>query len=365
MKRRVIFKLLSILGVVVFLSVCFAGCRKPVQNSKPTTITVTDMAGRVVEIPKEVNKVLCTSPPTTMLVYMLAPDKLGGWNFKPRGKYIKTVYKNLPVVGGWFGKQSGNYETFMKMQPDIILEGFTNQGNVAVSSLNERQKKMGNIPVVGIKETVNVEGYRDAIEFVGKLLGVEGQAKDLLSFYKRVLNKVKSVVSNTPEEERVRVYYAEGPKGLQTDPKGSFHSSLIELCGGINVAECPIKKGYGRTEVSIEQVILWDPDIIITGDPEFYKEVYADPKWKSIKAVRTGKVYLYPHNPFSWFDRPPGINRIIGIPWTAKILYPDKFSSLDLKSYVKKFYLKFYHYPLTDKEVNSILHKSELKGIKQ
>jgi len=355
------FKVVSRLLVFVMITVALVVCVSQAEE-QATTRLINDMAGRIIEIPIEVNKVLSTSPPTTMLIYMLAPDKLGGWNFKPKGKYVKSEYKNLPVVGGWFGKQSGNYETFMKMEPDIILGGFTNQGNVTVSSLNERQTKMGNIPIVGIKDTVNVEGYGDAIEFVGKLLGVEGQAKNLLSYYKRVLSKVKSAVSNIPEEERVSVYYAEGPKGLQTDPKGSWHSSLIELCGGINIAECPIKKGYGRTEVSIEQIISWDPDIIITGDSEFYKEVYTDFKWKSIKAVRTGKVYLYPHDPFSWFDRPPGINRIIGIPWTAKVLYPDKFSDLDLKSKAREFYTRFYNYILTDEELNAILRGTGLLG---
>ena len=111
----------------------------------------------------------------------------------------------------------------------------------------------------------------------------------------------------------------------------------------------------GMTPVSMEQVTTWDPDIIIVGDPGFYKTIYNDTLWMPIKALKNHRVYLVPQSPFTWFDRPPGVNRIIGIPWTAKVLYPDKFSDMDLPALTKEFYSKFYHYNLTDNEVNTLL----------
>jgi iron complex transport system substrate-binding protein len=73
-------------------------------------------------------------------------------------------------------------------------------------------------------------------------------------------------------------------------------------------------------------------------------------------------VYMVPKAPQSWMDRPPGVNQIIGIPWMAKVLYPDQFQSIGLKSMTKEFYSEFYHYNLTDAEASGILSSSGLKG---
>jgi iron complex transport system substrate-binding protein len=73
-------------------------------------------------------------------------------------------------------------------------------------------------------------------------------------------------------------------------------------------------------------------------------------------------VYLSPQSPFKWFDKPTGANMIIGIPWVAKILYPDKFQDLNLTADVKEFYSEFYHYDLTDDDVNNILKGSGMNA---
>jgi len=73
-------------------------------------------------------------------------------------------------------------------------------------------------------------------------------------------------------------------------------------------------------------------------------------------------VYLAPQGPFKWFGQPDGANMIIGIPWTAKILYPDKFKSLDLTDEVKEFYSEFYHYDLSDDDVTKLLKGSGMNS---
>jgi iron complex transport system substrate-binding protein len=316
------------------------------------------MAGREVTVPAEIESVLCTSPPSTMLVYMVAPDKLLGWNSAPTEeskRYIPEPYASLPEIGGWFGKQTGNYETFISMHPDIVLEGFNTGGDVT-DTITERQQKMGSIPVVGVEDTVNSSGYAAPVRFAGDLLGEEEQASSMIAFYEGVLSTVTERVAAIPENERVRVYYAEGPEGLWTDPSGSQHSELIDLCGGKNVADCAITPGYGRTEVSMEQVLTWDPEVILVGDPVFYRSVESDPVWQDITAVKTHRVYLIPTTAFCWFDRPPGINRIIGIPWTAKTLYPDLFEDMDLVAQVREFHEVYLHVTLSDDEIEQLLN---------
>lgn len=322
------------------------------------TKTITDMVGRTVVVPQTITRVLTTGPPTTIATFVLAPDKLIGVNFDPNkvngSVYMPAHYLSLPNVGGWFGKTTGNYETFISMKPDVIIYGGENGGNFT-GTLDEHQQKFGTIPVVGVLDAMNATGYDASIRFLGNLLGADEQAASLSEFYNRVLSNVTSRVSGIPAGERVRVYYAEGPKGLQTDPSGSTHSDLIELAGGVNVADCQILPGMGMTPVSMEQVTKWNPDVMIVGDPGFYSSVSNDTLWQSIPAVKNHRVYLVPQSPLTWFDRPPGVNRIIGIPWTAKVLYPEKFGDLNMPALTREFYSKFYHYDLTDSELNSLL----------
>lgn len=324
---------------------------------------VIDMAGREVPLPPEINGIAATSPPVSMTLYMLAPDKMLAWNSDQSGiKYMPEKYRTLPVTGGWFSTQTGNYETFLSMSPDVVFEGFDYQSDPG-TTIEERQQNMGSIPVVAVMDARDARNYPASIEFLGKVLGAEEKANELISFYTRMYKVVNTTVAGIPESEKKRVYYAEGPKGLQTDPSGSYHSQLIDMCGGINVANGPINMGSGMTQVSMEEIIQWNPDIIIANNPQFYNGVYSDPLWQNITAVKNKEVYLTPSAPFNWFDRPPGTNTIIGIPWTAKVLYPERFQDLDISALTKEFYSDFYHYDLTDGEVNSILRSSGLRDI--
>lgn len=362
MKNRFLKRVFILLVVIALISMIIGCTSQPkekvsqVGNQVVDSRAVTDMLNREVEVSTKVNKVLSTSPPSTMLLYMLAPDKLGGWNFRPNGQYIPEKYHNLPVVGGWFGKQGGNYEEFLALEPDLVVEGFTIDGKV-LETVKERQQKLGQIPVVGIANTTNPQEWVELIRFTGDLLGRENQAEELISFYQQAVSYVKDRVEDIPQAKRKRVYYAE-KNGLFTEPQGSRHARLIDLCGGVNVAKVPVKKGYGMAKVSIEKIIKWNPEVIIVGrgsNQKTYQQILTDPRWKELDAVKEGRVYLRPTNPFSWLDGPPGVNQIIGIYWLAKKLYPNRFKELNLKSKAKEFYAKFYHYQLNEQEMNKLL----------
>ena len=355
-----------ILVAAVFL-IAAAGVGHYITENQYITLgdntTITDMANRTLTVPVSVNKVLATSPPTTVIVYMLAPDKLLAFNYvvtDEEKKYMPDKYKNLPSVGGWYGSQSGSYEEFISMHPDVIFDGVTQptssyQHSATLATLQERQQQFGLIPDVGVVDSNDITLFNPSISFIGKVLGAKDTADKLTGFNDRVQKEVKDVVSTIPESEKVTVYYAEGSTGLQTDPSGSSHSQLIDFCGGINVANVQIQGGAGHSEVSMEQILNWNPEVIITTDPTFYANVYTSSSWSGINAVKNKRVYLSPQSPFKWFDRPTGANMIMGIPWTAKVLYPDKFKDLDLNSLVKEFYSEFYHYDLSDEEINNIL----------
>ena len=331
--------------------------------------TITDMANRTLTVPSPVNHVLATSPTTTIMVYMIAPEKLLAFNYQTSAEeqaYMPDQYKNLPSAGGWYGSQTADYEQYISMNPDVIFDSVSTSDSgsedaATVATLNARQKKLGSIPDVGVADTSDVTTFSSSIEFLGKILGNEDKAKKLNDFNAKVQKEVKNGVSSIPDSTKVTVYYARGSNGLQTSPSGSAHTQLIEICGGKNVvsAQAGVE---GMVSVSPEQVLKWNPDVIITSDSTFYANVYKNSSWSGITAVKNKKVYLAPQGPFKWFGQPDGANMIIGIPWTAKILYPDKFQNLNLKSEVKEFYSEFYHYNLSDDDVTKLLEGSGMNS---
>lgn len=365
-------KSITFISMVLILSlIVLSGCsggeetggvQKDSQKEANETNTITDMAGRTVEIPSKIEKVYCKSPVGTIAMYTLAPDKLAGWNYKfteNEKKYIDEKYLKLPILGGWFGKNSsGNIEEILKAKPDIIIDmGIIN--DTTVDADEKIQEQLG-IPVV-IVNSDDLESLYDAYIFLGDIIGEEKKAKELADYCQITLNDALEKAKKIDEKDRVRVYYAEGPEGLQTEVKGSSRTEAIRLVGGENVADASKNSGFNGSAVSLEQVLLWNPDVIITAvesndnSASFYETVYQNTDWKDINAIKNKKVYGIPQNPFGWFDRPPSVNRIIGIKWLGNILYPEVYD-YDMVQEVKNFYKMFYHYEVSDEEAESILN---------
>jgi iron complex transport system substrate-binding protein len=347
--------ILTLIGIIAIIGVLWVYTTNN-DHSYTSKTQISDMSGRIVQIPPQINKIASLSYSTTVEIYMIAPDKLVGWDSNrtyEQNRYIPSKYQDLPIMGG--GKKDANYETYLSMNPDIVFVG---HGGSA-EDINKIQDKFGSVPLLDVEGDNNISSLPESIEFLGNTLGEQDKSTELISFYNNVIEKVNSTVSNISSSEKKRVYYARDSSGLMTNPAGSTHTQLIELCGGINVANVPLTKG--SIGVSMEQILQWNPDVIIASDPNFYNDVYSNPLWQNVKAVKDKQVYLVPNSPFNWFEGPPGANTLIGIPWTAKVLYPDKFKNIDLKNLTKEFYSNFYHYNLTDGQISNILSSSGLK----
>jgi len=105
------------INIIIFIVSLFLIFVNPVLGNKDDTQRIIkDMLGREIEIAKNITRVIGTSPTTTLPIYMMTPEKLGAWNFDFREDelpFIPEKYRSLPVIGGWFGKQDGNYEKFI------------------------------------------------------------------------------------------------------------------------------------------------------------------------------------------------------------------------------------------------------------
>jgi len=185
---------------------------------------------------------------------------------------------------------------------------------------------------------------------LGELTARQNDAAKLARHADDTIKTTTGRISAIAAPARPRVYYARGPRGLSTGLGGSINVETIEMLAQ-NVAGA--SQG-GLANVSIEQVLLWNPDVIITIDQEFAASVRSEPAWSSVKAVRDGRVHLSPKMPFGWVDFPPSVNRLIGLWWLAKILYPDKFSE-DIRMLTRDFYTMYYHRTPSDAQIDHVL----------
>ena len=328
------------------------------------TVKFTDMAGRTVEIPARVTKVFSTNPMGTLYMYAVAPEKVAGlnWAITPmEKKYTSDFYQQLPVLGGNFGGKmiTFNFEEIIRVHPDFILAvGDINP--FVVDGLDKMQQQLG-IPVVLLDGAI--QKTSKVLLTLGRITQSLHKAARLAAYVTNVFTEVETALAKVPEDRKVTVFYAEGAKGLETDPSGSRHSEVIDVAGGVNVARVSEQAGYGRTTVSVEQVLAWNPDVIIVcsdqgfSNDRFYTTIFNDPLWAGLKAVRSRDVYETPFAPFNWMDRPPSINRIMGLIWMTNLLYPHYYD-VDIKARTKEFYELFYNRKLSDGDVDEILKTS-------
>lgn len=315
--------------------------------------TITDSAGRRVRVPDKIRTVFAAGGPATIVLYTLAPDRLAGWNL-PMGpeekRFIPSRYHALPQLGRLTGRAgTANIEVVLRVRPDLILD----VGEVLPTyiSLAERVQAQTGTPYVIVDGSL---GKTDrAYELLGDLLGEPIRARELATYFRQTMAAVEGAVARSTLPGRPRVYYAFGPKGLESAGRGSVHVEVFDLVGALNVMEQPAG-AHGRTPVSMEQVLRWDPEVIVTLDPRFFETVFSDPAWQHVAAVKQGRVYLAPTVPFPWIDFPPSVNRIVGIRWLAAILYPEVYRE-DLPKVVREFYARFYHYQPTEAEVAALL----------
>lgn len=315
----------------------------------------TDAAGRVVEVPERPARILAAGPPASVLLYSLAPDRMVGWIRSPTPEeraYLAPRTRDLPAYGRLTGRGgTANVEAVLGLKPDLIIDVGSTAATYA--SLADRVQAQTGIPYILLDGRMarTADSYRQ----LGALIGAEAAAADLAGAAEAIVAEVTRAVATLPEERRPRVYYARGPKGLETGLAGSINVELLDLVGARNVAASAGPGGLAT--VSPEQVLAWNPDVIVTLDPAFATAIRTDPLWRDIRAVQSGRVYVVPQQPFPWFDAPPGINRLIGLRWLAGLLHPDLFPE-PMPDVVRRFYQRFYHVGLDPEQAAALLRST-------
>lgn len=366
MKKRY----LSWITIIVIILVALTGCGKQNSLRSETVVeenggrVITDMAGRKVVLPQIIRKVYPVSPAEAVLLYTIDPELLAGWGYHmgaDQSGYILPKYRNLPVLG-WINRGStGNVEEVMKMKPDIIL--MVDEINQTNKNFADELEQLTKIPVVMLdKEMSKME---QTYLVAGKVLGREERVAGLAAYCRETMEMVAEKKALLAQRKPVTVYYAEGRRGLETEPRGSWHAEIVEFVGGVNVADpgLPSSGNIGRSPVSLEQVMAWNPEVVLIGyfrdgESSSFPSIMGEKAWQNIRAVQDRRVYEIPTGPFNWFDRPPAVSRLIGIRWVANLLYPDVYP-FDFRAEVKRFYALFYHYQLSESELDELADRAQ------
>lgn len=322
------------------------------------TREITDMAGRKVTVPtaENIESVFSAGPVAAIFLYMVAPDKLLGWNYELNDvekSIILDKYQDLPNFG--MG-DAVNYEAVIAANPTIAI----NSGKIndaMVSDCDALSESLG-IPVVAVDNELN--NSAEAFRFMGELLGVEDHAEELAQYAEQVFTDINAL-SDIPEEKKVSVYFGNGEDSLETAPRGSQHAQILDAINAVNVADLELGDG-SRVQISAEQLLAWDPDVIVVnGEPKADKsgnsaaeDILSNPDYASLKAVEDQKVYGTPNAPFSWVDRPAGPNRLIGMRWFSALIYPE-YIKCDINEEIHKFFDLFYHVDLSDEQLENVL----------
>ena len=322
------------------------------------TREITDMAGRKVTVPtaENIKSVFSTGPVAAIFLYMVAPDKLLGWNYELNDVEKSIILDKYQDLSNFGMGDAVNYEAVIAANPTIAI----NSGKIndaMVSDCDALSESLG-IPVVAVDNELN--NSAEAFRFMGELLGVEDHAEELAQYAEQVFTDINAL-SDIPEEKKVSVYFGNGEDSLETAPRGSQHAQILDVINAVNVADLELGDG-SRVQISAEQLLAWDPDVIVVnGEPKADKsgssaaeDILSNPDYASLKAVQDQKVYGTPNAPFSWVDRPAGPNRLIGMRWFSALIYPE-YIKCDINEEIHKFFDLFYHVDLSDEQLENVL----------
>lgn len=325
---------------------------------------ITDDAGRTLTVPApgSLERIYFTSGLAQVWVFSLNPDKQGGTSMQFNAaqlEYLPEGISELAYMGAI--SENAQIDTEMLLAEDIQLIFSISGVGLTESNIDDAEtlQKQTEIPVVLVDGSFS--RLAEAFRFVGDIMGEAERAEELAAYCERKYAEVTQSVSEVPDLERVAIYYAEGPQGLQTDSGDSQHALTFKLAGARNVAQNVEVAHWGMTQVDMEQVLEWDPEVIFAWDElnggGADQMIRTMDEWAQIKAVKDGRVYTIPAVPFQWCDRPPGINRLIGVMWVANVLYPDYYD-VDMVAETQEFYKMMYRVDISEEQARTLLGNS-------
>ena len=314
---------------------------------------ITDMDDRRIEVPTNPKRIACMHGVSSDRIVMLGKGNCLVLTMKP-SPWAYKLYPEIRNVETVQPPFTGNVEKLLKLKVDLVLyspfpgeaEKYEAAGIRTACGFSARKRP----------RTINefMDNFKRQVMFFGDLLGPEAKtrADKYCEYFDRKINRILAMTSKIDGKDRPTVYYGgRGGDPLASQGKASFMHWITEVAGGIFL---PQVHDNNFTEVNMEQVLSWDPDIVlISGWGNAAESVKKNANWASMRAVKGGKLYSIPNGIFAW-DLASGESVLLAT-YMAKILHPDLFKDWDMVGEMKSFYSEVYGKTITNEDAERIL----------
>ena len=346
-----------LLALVMTLSLAACGAQSAPtedENTAPETRVFTDSVGREVTVPVQIDRMAVSGPMAQIVLFALCPDKLVGisnaWD-ESAAQYLDTEYYNLPLLGQLYGgKGELNLETLLESGAQVVIDVGEAKGSI-VEDLDALQEQT-TIPFVHIDAALAT--MDETYTLLGDLLGMPDEAKALADYCRSTYDRALTIADSV---EKANLLYVTGDAGLNVIAQGAYHAEVIDLLSNnLAVVDDPSSKGTGN-EVDMEQILNWNPDVILFAPDSIYDTVADDAAWQGVTAIQNGAYYEVPMGPYNWMGFPPSVQRLLGMLWMAKVLYPEA-ADFDLYTEAAEYFKLFYHCDLTREQYDALVANS-------
>ena len=340
MKRK---RMRTIAALLAMLCVC--AC------AQAQTKVFTDDVGREVTVPGEISRLVVSGALPQIYVYGIAPDMFVGLAdrcYDSAKGILPDAYIDLPYFGKLYGSADLNIEELAAAEPQIIID--MGEPKKSVAQDMDALQVQTTIPSVYIGSTL--ETAPRAYRRLGELLGRQEQAEEIAAFLERIYSRTMGIMEKVGEDRR-QILYITGDEGHNVLAKSSYQAELIDmLTDNLAVVNNPVSKGTGN-EVTMEQIMLWDPEFIVFAPDSVYDCVKDDGTSILMTAVHSGNYVRTPQGPHNWLGSPPAVQQYLGLIWLTHVLYPQ-YCDYDVKADILEFYRLVYHCELTDAQYETL-----------
>lgn len=356
--RRAALQVFVAGGSAALLAGCGASGTAPPSSPSGSTISLTDQRGRTLSFARPVARVVTIPMPSASLLVAvdrsadhLAAMHNASWTAMRNG-IMGTMFPAALELPHDIATQdfTANVESIRALNPDVVVQWSDAQ-------LIEPLEKAG-LQVLGLKNSGTQEDVDAWVAMFAAMLGKPERATELKTRSDRELAEVKSLAAGRTSKGPGILYFNRFTGGLKVAGANSYNDFYIKLVGASNppTGKDPLS-GSGMVGVDIEQVLRWDPEVILLGnfDAAMPQDIYSDPVWQNVAAVRSKRVYKVPLGGYRW--DPPGQESALMWHWLGDIAFPQQRSAVRDKA--SEYFRFLYNHELTDSELDKILWTAE------
>lgn len=304
-------------------------CGITTAASEAAVVSYTDKLGRAVEIPLPVQRVVFFQLYEMLPALDVWERVAGVSSYVYRDDLIRAAKPDIEKIPSVGTGSDVNVEAVMQLKPDLVLTW-------AWKAETIRFMEEKGLKVIAVYPESIGELY-EIMRLLGRLFEREDLVKTTIAEMETTFALIRERAGKRLDKEQRTMLFLGGRSNSVSCALG-INNDLMTMIGGINLAGTIQER---NTLVSLEQIVVWNPEIIFIWANAGYtaKDILENPQWRNIRAVREGRVYKTPN----WTSWSPRLTMLAL--WMAKQAYPEDFKDIELAAMADRLYRKVFHIP--------------------